>query len=106
MPIRVEDSLTLHKYRKLKQVPLFKEEPVISKPYIKYNGNNLIKNVKLGPFDRILIGIIDRINPIVSRYPKLSEKIMKLSENMLKRSKNISKALGCCNQKEINSTIK
>ena len=65
-----------------KEIPLVKPE--------NYHADNILKNCHFNKWHNFVFRMVDLINPIVYKHPKLNTKLMNFAEKLLKNSNELN----------------
>ena len=71
--------------RKIDRTKLFKEKSNNQKSII-VTSDHIMQNTKFNPLHTFILHTLDKMNPVINKYPKIGQKIIKLSEKILKRA--------------------
>ena len=88
MPIIIEKYRTIRTHKR-QNVRLFKQNAPQQK-VVDCHGENLIKNSHLGNWNKLIFKLVDYINPMTYKYPKLSKSLLFITEKLFITPKEIS----------------
>ena len=81
--IKVDMVKQLPVHQRSRNIKLFKQE-ITSNANLKFDANNVMKNSHIDSLHNIIIKTVDKLSPIIYKYPKLYNNVMKIAEKILK----------------------
>ena len=79
-------TINVHKRAKAK---LFKHGAV-NKPEVAYSGKNIMKDSHFNSLHNFIFNLVDKVTPMIKKYPKFGKIIVGLGEKILKKSEDFS----------------
>lgn len=83
MPIKI-DTVSQIPVRKRSRNKLFREDNIINTGNIKFDAHNVMKDSHIDSLHNFVIKVVDKLGPVINKYPKIYRKVMKITEKMLK----------------------
>ena len=87
MPIKVDNIMCTH-VRASKSGMLFKKGNTL-RENVSAKDRNILNDTHFNSLQTLVIKILNKMNPILNKHPKVSNKIMTLSEKFFRESESL-----------------
>lgn len=88
MLVKIEKAGTINVHTRTK-AKLFKRRTV-NKAEVAYSGKNIMKDSHFNSLHNFIFNLVDKVTPMIKKYPKFGKIIVGLGEKILKKSEDFS----------------
>ena len=85
MPIKIDNIAPVNNLQK--SATMLYKQPKSEMKFLEDDGNHIMKNYHSNTWNNFIFSILDKITPVLNKYPTFGKKVITISEKILNKNR-------------------